>query len=315
MDLNHFAEDLMKVPHRLEVLAADVPRWTLHGSRRILLVGMGSSHFAAATLARRMRASGLIAVAELASAEATWPPAADLAVVAISASGRSAETLQAIEPHLSTSRVVVVTNDLASPLAERSDDVIDLAAGDERSRVACRTYRHTIAALLALEAALAGGIDVVGVLRRAAEASADLIDRRDEWLPIIDEALAGAAGTWFLAPVERWCSAEQSALMLREVPRRLADACETGDWSHVDVYLTTTYEYRAVVFTGSRWEPAAAEWMRQRGSTAVAVGGAFSGARFELRYRHDDDPLVALLTEVLVAELLAERLWSTGLSR
>jgi len=25
---------------------------------------------------------------------------------------------------------------------------------------------------------------------------------------------------------------------------------ETGDWSHVEVYLTTTLDYRALVFSG-----------------------------------------------------------------
>jgi glutamine---fructose-6-phosphate transaminase (isomerizing) len=100
--------------------------------------------------------------------------------------------------------------------------------------------------------------------------------------------------------------------MVREGPRRRADACETGDWSHVDVYLTKTLDYRAVVFTGSRHEAAAAEWMHQRRSTSVAVGGAFPGARVEVRYPGDDEPTVALLTEVVVAELVAASWWATA---
>ena len=38
--------------------------------------------------------------------------------------------------------------------------------------------------------------------------------------------------------------------MVREGPRRAADGCETGDWNHVDVYLTKTLDYRALMFTG-----------------------------------------------------------------
>ena len=48
--------------------------------------------------------------------------------------------------------------------------------------------------------------------------------------------------------------------MLREGPRRPAVGCETGDWSHVDVYLTKTTDYRLLVFAGSPWEEQMAEW-------------------------------------------------------
>lgn len=299
-DLDRFTDDLAAIPGALQSLAADRSTWQPDPAGRTLLVGMGSSHFAAATVARRWRRAGLVAAADLASVEATWPPAGDLTVVAISASGRSAETLATIEPHVAgASRVVAVTSDTASPLAESADEVVDLRAGEERSGVSCRSFHQTLAVLL-------GGGALAG---RAAEAAADLLDSRDEWLPAVDRALAEGAGTWFLAPAERLCSAEQSALMVREVPRRLADGCETGDWSHVDVYVTKTYDYRAVVFTGSRWEPVAADWLGQRRSSVVAVGGPFPGALAEVRYRHDDDPDVALLVEVLVAELLAERWW------
>ena len=62
--------------------------------------------------------------------------------------------------------------------------------------------------------------------------------------------------------------------MLREGPRRLADACESGDWLHVDVYLTKPLDYRALLFAGSRFDPQIMTWVRERGSRVVAVGGA-----------------------------------------
>ena len=46
--------------------------------------------------------------------------------------------------------------------------------------------------------------------------------------------------------------------MLREGPRRAAIASETGEWSHVDVYLTKTLDYRMLLLPGSRYEDAAA---------------------------------------------------------
>ena len=97
--------------------------------------------------------------------------------------------------------------------------------------------------------------------------------------------------------------------MVREGPRRTADACESGDWLHVDVYLTRPLDYRAVLFAGSRFDPKIMGWMRERDARVLAVGGEVDGAARTLRYRHDDDPEVALLTEVLVAELVAARWW------
>jgi hypothetical protein len=98
--------------------------------------------------------------------------------------------------------------------------------------------------------------------------------------------------------------------MVREGPRRAATACETGDWAHVDVYLTRTLDYRALLFPGSRYDGQAMEWIRERGSTVLAVGADVPGATGVIRYRGDDDPDVALLSETLVAELVAAAWWS-----
>ena len=59
-----------------------------------------------------------------------------------------------------------------------------------------------------------------------------------------------------LAPAARLASAHQAALMIWEGPRRRAESCETGDWGHIDVYLTKTLDYRALVYTGSRYDAA-----------------------------------------------------------
>ena len=186
-----------------------------------------------------------------------------------------------------------------------------MLARPETSGVACRSFQHTLVALLALEEQLTGeplGLGTrVGV---AADATEWLLEHREDWLVEAAERLDGPNGVWCLAPAERISSALQSALMFREGPRRPSDGCETGDWSHVDVYLTKTLDYRALVFTGGRHDAAAAEWMRQRGSTAVAVGsGPFDVAQQVVRFPGDDDPIVSLLTEVLVAELVSAHWW------
>ena len=317
MDAQAFLADLEAKPESLARLAdafragdpqADAPATP----RRVLLVGMGSSRYAAVDAALHLRAAGVDAVADYASATIGWPPAPDTLVVAISASGESEETIAAIDRYRGRSPVLALTDAPRSTVATLADVVVLLGAGEELGGIASRSFQHTLILLRALEARLSGRpVDVPALCGRVAAASADLLGRRSSWLPEIAAALDGRDGVDVLAPVARLASAEQGALIFREGPRRRSVASETGDWSHVEVYLTKTLDYRALVFAGSRWDGNALDWLRQRGSTVVAVGAAFREARAAVRYKGDDDPEIAALAEVLVAELVAATWWSS----
>ncbi len=310
MKAPEFLVDLEAKPTALRALANELDStvWPVDVGGRIVLTGMGSSWFAAETAARRMRRADVNVVAELASVEATYPPDPSLTVIGITASGKSKETLELLRAHHGTSQTIALTNypDAALP----ADAVVPMHADVEAGGVACRSYLHTLVMLLHLHQHLTGSIpDLAEKVNSAADAAAALLDSRDEWLPPVQTALGGPNGTWLMAPAERMGNALQGALMLREGPRRAADGCETGDWNHVDVYLTKTLDYRALVFTGSRFDADAVQWMRERRSTYVAVGRHLPGAAHELRYPGDDDPIVALLTETLVPELVAAHWW------
>ena len=310
-----FLADLETKPRWLNLLAdrfavgnpfADVPR----DVDRVLLFGMGSSRFAASVAARDLRVSGIAAAAEPASVDASWPPDPRTLVIAISATGESAETLDAVERYRGRSPVVAIVNDPASTLATRADVVVEMGAGDEAGGVACRTFQHTGLLLRALESHLTAlDEDLAALVRQVAHASADLLRTSQRWLPTVVTALASPNGVYLLAPAERLSSAEQGALMIREGPRRPSVACETGDWSHVDVYLTRTLDYRAILFAGSRWDGQALDWLAKRRATIVAVSADVPNARLVIRYPGDEDPDVARHTEVLVPELLAATWW------
>lgn len=312
MDPVAFLADLEAKPETLRALIptlgstwGEIPR-----SGRLVLVGMGSSHFANAVGAARLRARGVDVTAVLASSDLRPAVSADDTVIIVSAGGFSVETMDAAEHYRDTARTILLTNTLDAKIAPLVDRVVMMDAGPEQGGVACRSFQHTLIRLLELEQHLLGGLDVPSLVARAADASADLLDRTDTWLPSLTDLLTGPDGTAVVAPARRLSSAQQSALMLREGPRRPAIACETGDWSHIDVYLTKTTDYRMLLLGGSRWEPELMRWCTERGSTVVAAGADIPGASATLRYRHDDDDDVRLLTEVLVAELIAQRLWS-----
>jgi hypothetical protein len=97
--------------------------------------------------------------------------------------------------------------------------------------------------------------------------------------------------------------------MLREGPRILAVASEVGDWSHIDVYLTKTKDYRLIVFPGSVWTEQMLDWTTQRNSTVIAIGHELVSAALNLRYINDDDTYVRLMCEVTYCEILSAHLW------
>lgn len=312
-----FVADLHRKPDVLLQLAAELSAhnpWAdvvPQDVDRVVLLGMGSSAYAGGVAAARMRALGVTAVSELASTNLLPSWGAGTLVVATSAGGGSVETLDALGRLPGDVHTVALTNTAGSEIAQRCDAVVDLAAEPEVGGVACRSFQHTLALLIALECRLTGrGTErLITTLEAAAVASAHLLDSEKDWCAELSALLLGPSGTHLAAPAHRFSSAQQGALMLREGPRLPAVACETADWSHVDVYLTKTTDYRLLVFAGSPWEEQLAEWTTARASTVVGVGGEVAGARATLRYPADSDDDVRLLTEVLVAELISARAW------
>ncbi|HEX6844774.1 MAG TPA: SIS domain-containing protein [Actinomycetota bacterium] len=280
---------------------------------RVVLFGMGSSRFAALLPASRMRASRTAAWAGFASGDVSAFAGPGTLAVGISASGGTAETVEALADHRARgSTTVALTNDPSSALAVAADHVVEMAAGEERGGVACRTFQHTLALLLELAASLGAEPGRAGVIRAAADATEHLLDARDTWLPEAAELLTETGRTFLIAPEPRLASAAQGALMLREGPRVHADACETGDWLHVDVYLTKPLDYRALLFAGSRFSAEVLRWCAERGSTVVAVGDVDTGSpRRTIRFPGDHDETIAALAEVLVPELVAARVWAS----
>ncbi len=312
MDTARFHDDLVRIPEALTVLARAVEAGlpgidALPEARSILILAMGSSAYAAETVAREARAGGLTVTVELASATLLPPPSPELLVIAISATGGSVEVLAAARNYAGTGRLVAITNRPDSPVTELADVVIPLLAGVEESSVACRTFRHTFIVLAEVLTRLGARFthSPAEAARAAAHANEALFASSTTWLEPISQALKGPNGTFILAPADRLSSAQQSSLMLREVPRRPAFGSETGDWSHVDVYLTKTLDYRALLFAGSSWDAQALAWMAERASSVVSIGRDFTQAVYSLRYPGDDDRTTAALSEMLVAELVA----------
>ena len=303
---DRFLADVLDQPRVLAGPAAalDAVQPLVRRARRVLFLGMGSSRFAALDAAALLRSHGVDAHAELASTGRPQPPAADTLVLAISASGGSAETVTAMRRHLGTSMVAGVTSRPQAAIGQEADVCLPIAA-DGPSGVACASYRST-AALLRRVCGLM--LSDAPSLELAAAASASVMASREAWLPRAVELLAGGP-IHVLAAAERIGSAEQSALMLREVARVPAHACETGDWSHVDVYLTKRPGYRALLLPGSEYEAEVMDAAPERTFPVVVAGGSLPGSALDIDLPGGDDPGIRPLIETHVAELLAAALW------
>ncbi len=231
--------------------------------RRTALVGLGSSLFASMDAAFALRAAGASAWAEFASADGP-PPARDLVLVAVSASGRTTETVAVARRHHGTSLVIGVTNVPDSALAAASDVVLPLLAGEEASGISTLTYRATVVVL----GLLAGrsGVSVDGDRLRSTDLGSEADDLMSTWADLLD----GSPSIDVIGPAPHLGAVSQAALMLREAPRLPAHAFETADWLHTAVYLALP-AHRAVLFPGSPSDAEVVETIRRRGGEVVVL--------------------------------------------
>jgi fructoselysine-6-P-deglycase FrlB-like protein len=230
--------------------------------RRVAFVGLGSSLFASIDATSSLRVGGVAAWAEFASADGA-PPDSDLVLVAVSASGRTHETLEAARRHHAASLVIGVTNVPDSPLAEASDVVLPLLAGTEVSGISTLTYRATTVVLELLAGRLGLRVDTDRLRAIDVGATPDSIPA---WADLLD----GAPSIDVIGPSSHLGAVSQAALMLREGPRLPAHACETADWLHTAVYLALP-GHRAVLFPGSAADAEVIDTFRRRGGEVIVL--------------------------------------------
>jgi glutamine---fructose-6-phosphate transaminase (isomerizing) len=231
----YFEREIREQPEAWERLARSDAAGVLAGALEgeLLLIGSGSSLFAAQLGAIALRRRGIHASA-VAASEA---PGDHLAyegrtVVAISQSGRSSDVLLALEA-LRPRRVVALTNTADSPLAALAGVTIDVGAGPERAIPATKSVSSTIAILLTAATLLGGS-----ATRSAAVLVATARTIR-EWLEDSTVTMLAPAsmlavrsnvvilGTDYGAPIAR-----EAALKFKEATYLHAEGFEAGEFRH-----------------------------------------------------------------------------------
>ncbi|HSQ17069.1 MAG TPA: SIS domain-containing protein [Anaerolineales bacterium] len=161
------------------------------------------------------------------------PPALKHAlVVAVSQSGKSPDIIRVIQEGRSQGCLTLtITNAPASPLAQASDLVLNIQAGEERSVAATKSYTAQLLAIAMLSAALAGSEaawqELAGVSTWAKEMLAQ------------DEAIARMAQRYrymnqcvVLGRGYNYATAYEWALKLKELTYLIADPYSSADFQH-----------------------------------------------------------------------------------
>jgi fructoselysine-6-P-deglycase FrlB-like protein len=276
---------------------------------RVAFVGLGSSRYAGLGAAAALRSAGVAAWAEYASTGAPTEPADDLALVAVSASGGTRETVEAARRHRGRSRVIVVTNEPDSPLAVEADVVLPLHAGTEGAGIATRTFRATVAVLSLLAGRWSSGeVTTVATLRPSVAALEWVIREHLRWLSPAADLFDRADAIDVIGDAGDAALVEQAALMFREAPRLPAVAHDTGDWLHTAVYLAFP-GHRALLFSGAAMDAEVVGSIARRGGATVVVGASVEGAALTIPLPVVGGGLERVLVGSVVAELLSAELW------
>ena len=276
----------------------------------VAFTGLGSSRYAALTASSEARRLGIPAWSELASSAAPTPPADGQVLVAISASGRTRETVEAAARYRAGGgRVIAVTNEPASALACDADHVLPLLAGAEGAGIATRTFRATLGVCAMLLRRWADPDWAVGSLRPALARLESVMGGAGAWLPAAVDLFEGRMAVDVLGDDADSALVHQAALMLREAPRQPAVPHDTADWLHTAVYLALP-GHRALLFSGSAADAEVVDTIRRRGGETVVVGSPIDGAALTIELPLSEGPFERGIVASVVAELLSHELWA-----
>lgn len=236
-----FAADILAQPDRLRQLNLQHLPETMAslggeiGSfRRVVLTGMGASHAALRplwlTLVSKGQQAWLVESSELL---ASFLPLVDgsTLVIAASQSGRSAELVAlAGEIGARGGRLLAITNNVESPLADAAQAVIDIDAGEENA-VSTKTYLNTLAVGLAL-GRLVDRRPLGDVLQRTADAMAGYLQQWRSHVEALKAEIGLPERLYFLARGTSMAAAECGALITKEAAKWPVEAQGAAQFRH-----------------------------------------------------------------------------------
>lgn len=202
--------------------------------RAVVTLGRGSSDHAATyakylieTRLGVLTASGAPSISSIYEARQEL---GDVLFLAISQSGRSPDLLSAVEAaRAAGARVVALTNDAASPMADLAHVTVPLHAGPETSVAATKSYIATLAAIAQLTAAWARDAELTAALDRLPQQLLQAWDM--DWSPA-KSVLTPVQNLYVLGRGPGFAAAQEAALKLKETCGLHAEAFSAAEVLH-----------------------------------------------------------------------------------
>lgn len=305
-----FVEGIAHQPESLALSAASVRRSLAHVAplepgALVALVGIGASEHVARSAAPVWRELGIRAVAvSAAELQGSELPLADV-YVAMSESGRSAETVAALRG--APGRRIGITNDPSSPLTEVVDEVVPLGSGPD-SPIYTTGYTATLQAIGLLGEQWAGTTSDWATLP---EQVARVTDDSREIVASVADAFEHARIVDVVATGASVATAGEGALMMRESARLHTATHETFNYLHGP--MEPVDAEAACVVVGAARELRLARELADLGCTTLLVTTSkemedsdhLTDHLTVLRLPEPPSPLAGAVLEILPLQLLA----------
>jgi glucosamine--fructose-6-phosphate aminotransferase (isomerizing) len=201
----------------------------------LVFTGMGASYFAVLPAAATLRDSGMRAFALEAQELRELPGPDGPQLVAVSNTGRSPETLRALEAHRGPA--IAITNDGSSPLARAADVHLEIGSAPDPT-ISVQTYTASLLISAAVAAELSGAAGGVRA-GELAEMAAELLERSDGRCRDAAERFAASSSIDFVGEGPAAAAAGEGALLFREACRK------PSSWWSVRGYLHGALESAA----------------------------------------------------------------------
>jgi glucosamine--fructose-6-phosphate aminotransferase (isomerizing) len=224
--------------------------------RRIVLTGMGSSHYSLYPLHLKLIEHGIpsciVETAELIHYQRDLLQS-DSLVVAVSQSGQSAEIVALLDAVRGRAQLIALTNSETSPLAGAADVLLQMHAGPE-STVSCKTFVSTLLLLEWLGAHLAGGDPEAArdELALAAPAAAQYLERWQDHVSDLEVALKPIRRIFITGRGPSLAAVETGGLILKESVRYPAEGMSCAAFRH-GPFEVLGNDVLVVVMAGVAW--------------------------------------------------------------
>ena len=320
---HYMLKELREVPASIKNTASafsDVEqdlKAALYRVNRVILVGCGTAYHAGLVGKRYFESFAHIPAEVETAGEFRYKNpviTSRTAVIAISQSGETADTVEAARLALSLgAKVIAVTNAPYSELTRIASVVVPVAAGPEICVAATKSYTGQIAALYLTANVLARkkmGDRILQKLERAADVCKKVIESIN--VNSLAQMCAKSSGVYFLGRDIDYAVALEGSLKLKEVSYVPSEGYPAGELKHGTLALIDLKTVSVLIATdkqlAGKCENAAEQVLSRGGEVAVittvkSLAKQLKGRAHIIKLPHCDKYLSPLISAVAVQEL------------